>query len=205
MKEASAQAVEAPGQPTQLPLLAVQQIAEQCTRCELHRKRNRSVFARGNGSSRVVFVGEGPGAEEDRRGLPFVGAAGKLLDRMIVAMGLDLESVYICNIVKCRPPQNRKPEPREVAECSPLLAQQLTLIRPKVIIALGATAMQGLVGTSVGITRLRGQWHEYKGGVPVMPTFHPAFLLRQSTAKREVWQDLQKVVTLLSGTSSSDT
>lgn len=139
-------------------------------------------------------MGEGPGAEEDARGEPFVGKAGQLLDKMIAAMGYRRDDVYICNIVKCRPPENRKPEPVEMSACAPFFTQQLALVRPKVIVALGATAVQGLIGTSEGITRLRGKWKLYKGMTPIMPTFHPAYLLRNPPAKREVWADLQEVM-----------
>ena len=145
-------------------------------------------------SSRLVFVGEGPGADEDAQGYPFVGAAGQLLDRMIAAMGLGRDDVYVCNIVKCRPPKNRKPEPEEMAACSPFLTEQLELLAPQVIVAFGATAVQGLLGTSEGITRMRGKWKLYRGRIAVMPTFHPAYLLRTPGAKREVWQDLQEVL-----------
>ncbi len=172
-------------------------LAEQirgCTRCALHAKRTQTVFARGSGSSGLCFVGEGPGADEDAQGLPFVGAAGQLLDRMILAMGLGRDEVYVCNIVKCRPPQNRKPEPEEMAACMPYLDEQLELIEPQVIVALGATAVQGLLGTTEGIMRLRGKWKLYKGRIAVMPTFHPAYLLRNAAAKREVWDDLQAVL-----------
>jgi uracil-DNA glycosylase family 4 len=165
-----------------------------CTKCALHQTRHQSVFSRGTGASGLVFVGEGPGEEEDHQGLPFVGAAGQLLDRMILAMHLDRNDVYVCNIVKCRPPQNRKPDPEEMAQCTPFLTEQLASIRPQVIVALGAVAVQGLLGTTEGITRLRGQWKLYRGKVPVMPTFHPAYLLRQPQAKREVWKDLQEVL-----------
>ncbi len=137
-----------------------------------------------------MFVGEGPGADEDARGEPFVGAAGQLLDRMVAAMGYQRDEVYIANIVKCRPPNNRKPEASEMASCVPFLTQQLTLVKPRVIVALGATAVQGLCGTSEGITRLRGKWKLYKGSIPIMPTFHPAYLLRSPAAKRDVWNDL---------------
>jgi DNA polymerase len=146
----------------------------------------------------LVFVGEGPGEEEDRLGEPFVGPAGQLLDRMIAAMQLGRDDVYVCNIVKCRPPSNRKPDLAEMSECMPYLSEQLSIIRPRVIVALGATAVQGLLGTTEGITRLRGQWKLYRGKVPVMPTFHPAYLLRQPTAKKEVWKDLQEVLRQLS-------
>jgi len=165
-----------------------------CTRCALHAGRTQTVFARGTGSSRLCFVGEGPGADEDAQGFPFVGKAGQLLDRMIIAMGFSRDEVYVCNIVKCRPPDNRKPEPEEMAACMPYLKEQLELIAPEVVVALGATAVQGLFGTSEGITRLRGRWKLYAGRIPVMPTFHPAFLLRNPAAKREVWDDLQAVL-----------
>jgi DNA polymerase len=165
-----------------------------CTRCALHAGRTQTVFARGTGSSGLCFVGEGPGADEDAQGFPFVGKAGQLLDRMIEAMGFARDDVYVCNIVKCRPPNNRKPEPEEMATCMPYLREQLELVAPEVIVALGATAVQGLFGTSEGITRLRGRWKLYGGRIPVMPTFHPAFLLRNPPAKREVWDDLQAVL-----------
>jgi DNA polymerase len=165
-----------------------------CTRCALHAGRTQTVFARGTGSSGLCFVGEGPGADEDAQGFPFVGKAGHLLDRMIEAMGFGRDDVYVCNIVKCRPPENRKPEPEEMAACMPYLAEQLEVLSPEVIVALGATAVQGLFGTSEGITRLRGRWKLYRGRVPVMPTFHPAYLLRTPTAKKEVWDDLQAVL-----------
>jgi DNA polymerase len=165
-----------------------------CTACALHRERTQAVFARGTGSSGLCFIGEGPGADEDAQGYPFVGPAGQLLDRMIAAMGLEREEVYVCNIVKCRPPKNRKPEPDEMRTCSPYLLEQIELVAPRVIVALGATAVQGLLGTTEGITRLRGTWKLYQGRIPVMPTFHPAFLLRTPSAKREVWTDLQAVL-----------
>lgn len=169
----------------------------QCRACELCEGRTNTVFARGDGSSGVAFVGEGPGADEDAQGLPFVGAAGQLLDKMIGAMGLDREQVYICNIVKCRPPKNRKPSDEEMATCRHFLVSQLELVQPRVIVAMGATAVEGLLGLKLGITRLRGTWRLYKGTTPVMPTFHPAYLLRQPDAKREVWEDLQAVLTRL--------
>jgi DNA polymerase len=165
----------------------------------LHQGRRQTVFSRGTGASGLVFVGEGPGEEEDRQGSPFVGPAGQLLDRMIAAMELGRDDVYVCNIVKCRPPKNRKPEPDEMSACSPFLAEQLSLLEPKVIVALGATAVQGLLGTSEGITRMRGQWKLYRGQIPVMPTFHPAYLLRTPAAKRDVWKDLQEVLRRMRG------
>jgi uracil-DNA glycosylase family 4 len=165
-----------------------------CTRCGLAAGRTQTVFARGTGSSRLMFVGEGPGADEDAQGFPFVGKAGQLLDRMIAAMGFGRDEVYVANIVKCRPPNNRKPEPEEMAACLPYLAEQVELVAPEVIVALGATAVQGLFGTGEGIMRIRGRWRLYKGRIPVMPTFHPAYLLRTPAAKREVWEDLQAVL-----------
>jgi DNA polymerase len=165
-----------------------------CTRCVLHEQRTQTVFARGNGSSGLCFVGEGPGADEDAQGFPFVGPAGQLLDKMIAAMGIDRDDVYVCNIVKCRPPKNRNPEPEEMNACMPYLAEQLSLVEPQVIVALGKTAVQGLFGTAEGITRIRGRWRLYQGRVAVMPTFHPAYLLRNPAAKREVWTDLQNVL-----------
>jgi uracil-DNA glycosylase len=165
-----------------------------CTKCVLHEQRTQTVFARGNGSSGLCFVGEGPGADEDAQGFPFVGAAGQLLDKMVAAMGIARDDVYVCNIVKCRPPKNRTPEPEEMSTCMPYLTEQLSLVEPQVIVALGKTAVQGLFGTAEGITRIRGRWRLYQGRIAVMPTFHPAYLLRNPAAKREVWQDLQLVL-----------
>jgi DNA polymerase len=165
-----------------------------CTRCALHVERKQTVFARGNGSSGLCFIGEGPGADEDAQGFPFVGAAGQLLDRMIAAMGIERDDVYVCNIVKCRPPQNRTPEPEEMNACMPFLTEQLSIVEPQVIVALGKTAVQGLFGTVEGITRIRGRWRLYQQRIAVMPTFHPAYLLRNPAAKREVWADLQMVL-----------
>ncbi len=175
-------------------LEALQQEVAECTRCVLHETRTNTVFARGNGSSGICFVGEGPGQDEDLEGSPFVGKAGQLLDRMIGAMGISRDDVYICNIVKCRPPKNRKPHPTEMRACRGYLLDQLDAIEPQVIVALGATAVEGLLGLSMGITRMRGQWRLYQGKIPVMPTFHPAYLLRQPGAKREVWEDLKAVL-----------
>jgi DNA polymerase len=165
-----------------------------CEACGLHQTRTQTVFARGSGASGVCFVGEGPGAEEDAQGLPFVGKAGQLLDKMIVAMGLEPAEVYVANIVKCRPPDNRKPSPDEMHACRGYLERQLEAMDPQVIVALGATAVQGLLGTSLGITRLRGNWKLYQGRIAVMPTFHPAYLLRVPKAKRDVWEDLKAVL-----------
>ncbi len=188
------------GSPEQAPRARAEGLAvladrvRDCQKCGLARTRTQTVFARGTGTSGLCFVGEGPGADEDAQGFPFVGKAGQLLDRMIEAMGFSRDEVYVCNIVKCRPPDNRKPEPEEMSQCVPYLAEQLALVEPQVIVALGATAVQGLLGATGGITRLRGNWRLYQGKIPVMPTFHPAYLLRTPSAKREVWDDLQAVL-----------
>jgi DNA polymerase len=165
----------------------------ECTRCRLHLQRNKIVFGAGNPRAELVFVGEGPGHDEDVQGLPFVGRAGKLLTQMIEAMGLTREQVYICNVVKCRPPENRKPEDDEVATCSPYLYRQLDVIAPKAIVCLGATAAQALLKTKDSISRFRGNWLDYRG-TKLMVTYHPAYLLRNPNAKGEVWKDLQKVM-----------
>jgi uracil-DNA glycosylase family 4 len=166
-----------------------------CTACVLHEKRKQAVFARGNPFSEVVFVGEGPGAEEDRLGEPFVGPAGQLLDRMIAAMGYQRDEVYICNVVKCRPPENRTPRPEEAIACSRYLKPQLALIAPKIIVALGRCAAENL-GVAQPEGRWRGLWGAYEG-VPVMPTYHPAYLLRSPEQKRIVWDDLKLVMARL--------
>ncbi len=180
-----------------LPQLAAEVAG--CTRCGLAATRTQTVFARGNPAARVCFIGEAPGADEDAQGLPFVGRAGQLLDRMIVAMGLSPEQdVYVCNILKCRPPGNRRPEPEEMATCIPYLHEQLELVHPQVIVALGNTAVAALLDTKLGITKVRGQWKLYRGQTLVMPTYHPSYLLRPSPqqveAKRQAWQDLQLVM-----------
>ncbi len=164
-----------------------------CQRCKLRSKRTNIVFGVGNPDAALVFVGDAPGADEDRTGEPFVGAAGQLLTKMIEAMGLGRDEVYICNILKCRPPGNRNPEPDEIAECEPFLKKQLAAIRPRMIVALGKFAAQCLLRSDAPISKLRGAWKEYEG-IPLMPTYHPAFLLRTPSAKREVWNDLQEVM-----------
>lgn len=163
-----------------------------CTRCRLHEGRTKSVFARGNPTASLVFVGEGPGYHEDQSGQPFVGRAGQLLDRMIAAMGFDQDEVYICNVVKCRPPNNRTPNPDEVAGCIPYLQEQLQIVEPEVIVALGRTAAEHL-GVAEAGRRWRGVWGHWEQR-RVMPTYHPAYLLRNPENKRVVWQDLQAVV-----------
>ena len=168
----------------------------ECTRCRLHKRRNKIVFGVGNPRAELVFVGEGPGHDEDVQGLPFVGRAGKLLTQMIEAMGLRRDDVYICNVVKCRPPENRKPEDDEIATCSPYLYRQLDVIRPKAIVCLGATAAQALLKTKDSISRFRGHWLDFRG-TKLLVTYHPAYLLRNPNAKGDVWKDLQKVMAQL--------
>ena len=167
-----------------------------CTRCRLHQARTQIVYGVGNPKAELVFVGEGPGHDEDVQGEPFVGRAGKLLTQMIEAMSLRREDVYICNVVKCRPPENRLPEKDEIATCSPFLFRQLAAIQPKVICCLGACAAQTLLETNQGISRFRGEWFDFRGS-KLIATYHPAYLLRNPNAKSEVWKDLQKVMSLL--------
>lgn len=167
-----------------------------CRRCKLCAGRKNIVFGVGNPAARVLFVGEAPGRDEDIQGEPFVGEAGQLLTKMIAAMNFQRQEVYICNVLKCRPPGNRDPEPDEIALCSPFLLRQVQAIAPHVIIALGAFAAQTLLGSRDPISRLRGRFHDYHG-IPLMPTFHPSFLLRSPEKKREAWSDLQQVMKLL--------
>lgn len=191
----------APLNATALPALHVlQEQAASCTACELHRGRTHSVFARGNPAADVVFVGEGPGYHEDQAGLPFVGPAGQLLDKMIVAMGYQPDDVYVCNVVKCRPPDNRTPLDEEAEACLPYLRGQLAHVRPRVIVTLGKCATEALRCMTPEQKKWRGVWSEY-AGVPVMPTYHPAFLLRSPQFKRDVWEDLQLVMARV-GTSA---
>jgi uracil-DNA glycosylase len=169
-----------------------------CTRCPLHALgRTQVVFGVGNPAARLMFVGEAPGADEDLRGEPFVGRAGQLLTKIIEAMGFAREDVYIANVIKCRPPGNRNPEPIEVATCQPFLFRQIDMIRPKAIVALGTFAAHALLGTDAPISRLRGQVHDFRNGSKLIPTFHPAFLLRSPERKRDVWEDMKKVRALL--------
>lgn len=184
---------EAPAWPATPTLEEVRGTLGECTRCGLCQGRTQIVFGDGNPEADLMFVGEGPGEQEDRRGIPFCGRAGELLTRMIEG-GLEIprSQVYICNIVKCRPPRNRTPLPDEVSACRPFLDGQIAAVRPRAIVALGKPATSLLLGRDVAISRVRGQWHEYRG-IPVMPTFHPAFILRQYTQenRRLVWQDLK--------------
>ena len=164
----------------------------QCQRCGLCRGIHHKVPGQGDGNARLMFIGEGPGADEDLQGLAFVGKAGQLLTKMIAAIGMTREQVYICTVVKCRPPQNRVPTPEEAAACLPYLRAQFSLVRPKVIVLLGATAARAVLGDQIRITRDRGRWVEKKG-VWFMPTYHPAALLRDESKKRDAWKDLQAV------------
>jgi DNA polymerase len=184
-----------------LSALAVE-IGPDCSRCKLHRLgRKQVVFGVGNPDADLMFVGEGPGADEDMQGEPFVGRAGQLLTKIIEAIGLRREDVYIANVVKCRPPQNRNPEPDEVEQCEPFLFRQIETIKPKVIVALGKFAAQSLLRTTEPITRIRGREFKYRDAI-LIPTYHPAYLLRNPGAKRDVWEDMKRVRTLLSSSST---
>lgn len=174
-------------------LAAAAEDYRECMRCALSATRKTVVFGSGNPSARLMFVGEAPGSEEDERGLPFVGAAGQLLTKIIEAMKLTRDDVYIANCLKCRPPGNRNPEPAEIAACSPALARQIEIIAPEVVVALGKFAAQTLLATGEPISRLRGRFHDFNG-VKLMPTFHPAYLLRNPGDKKLVWEDMKKVM-----------
>ena len=175
------------------PLLAIRRELGDCTRCKLSGGRTHLVFGVGNPAAELMFVGEGPGADEDQQGEPFVGKAGQLLTKMIEAMGFRRDEVYIANVVKCRPPENRNPEPDEIEACEPFLRAQIGAIRPRIIVALGKFAAQTLLRDPTAISRLRGSWREYEG-VRLMPTFHPAYLLRSPGEKAKAWEDLKLVV-----------
>jgi DNA polymerase len=183
------------------------EIGPACARCKLHTLgRRQVVFGVGNPDADLMFVGEAPGADEDVQGEPFVGKAGQLLTKIIEAIGLTRDQVYIANVIKCRPPGNRNPEPDEVAQCEPFLFRQIDAIRPKVIVALGKFAAQCLLRSETPITRLRGREFNYRAAV-LIPTFHPAYLLRNPSSKREVWEDMKRVRALLDGapTRATDT
>ena len=173
-----------------------------CTKCGLCKSRTQTVFGQGDPAARLVFVGEAPGYEEDKQGLAFVGRAGQLLTRMVAAMGLTREDVFICNVLKCRPPGNRDPSADEIIACSTYLRQQLEIIRPEVLVALGAPAAKTLLNTAASIGKLRGRFHDYYlsgvssegSSIPLMPTYHPAYLLRNPAEKRKTWEDLQMVM-----------
>jgi uracil-DNA glycosylase family 4 len=177
-------------------LAALELRVASCNRCGLHRTRKNVVFGEGSPTSRLMFVGEGPGRDEDIEGRPFVGRAGVLLTRIIQAMGLQRADVYIVNVVKCRPPENRNPEPDEIAECLPYLEKQIDLIAPEVICTLGNISTQTLTGLRNGITSMRGRFYDYRG-IKVMPTFHPAACLRKPETKRLVWEDVKQVMKIL--------
>jgi uracil-DNA glycosylase family 4 len=179
-------------------LAALQAHIGDCTRCKLHTLgRHTVVFGTGNPRAALMFVGEAPGSEEDLQGVPFVGRAGQLLTKIIEAIDLKRDDVYIANVIKCRPPGNRNPEPDEVATCEPFLAQQIDIVHPRVIVALGTFAAHALLRTDAPISRIRGVVHEYRGA-KLIPTFHPAYLLRSPDRKRDVWEDMKKVRALLS-------
>jgi uracil-DNA glycosylase len=179
-------------------LASLERFLAGCPRCKLSGSRTRIVFGAGNSRADLMFVGEAPGREEDEQGLPFVGAAGQLLTKIIEAMGTTRDDVYIVNTVKCRPPENRNPEPDEVAACRPFLEEQIRLVAPRVIVTLGTFAAQAILGTDEPISQLRGRWH-LAHGAEVMPTYHPAFLMRSPKHKKEVWEDMQKVRDRLAG------
>ncbi|NNF00356.1 MAG: uracil-DNA glycosylase [Pyrinomonadaceae bacterium] len=177
------------------------EIGGDCSRCVLCEKRTQVVNSVGDPDADLMFIGEAPGADEDEQGEPFVGRAGKLLTKIIEAMKLSREKVFIGNINRCRPPGNRQPVPEEVEQCKPFLIREISVVRPKVIVVMGNTACQNLLGTKVGITKLRGNFQEYYG-VKVMPTFHPAYLLRDPRKKREVWEDMKMVTDFLANNGS---
>jgi uracil-DNA glycosylase len=199
--ESLARSSAAPTTPARaLPIVLADLAKEvaQCMQCELGSTRTQTVFARGPEKADLMVIGEAPGADEDAQGVPFVGKAGQLLDRMLTAMGIEPTAVYVCNIIKCRPPGNRRPLPEEISQCMPYLRTQIEAVQPRVMIAMGNTAIGSLLGANAGVSRVRGQWKLYRGKIPVMPTFHPSYLLRvspeQQEAKKQVWQDLQLVM-----------
>lgn len=184
----------APADPTVLGWEELAAAVHACQRCELCKSRTQAVFGVGDRQARLMIVGEAPGAEEDRQGEPFVGRAGRLLDAMLRAVGLDRERVFIANILKCRPPRNRDPQPAEVAQCMPYLMRQIELISPALILCVGRIAAQNLLATDTPIGRLRGSLHRLETGVPVIVTYHPAYLLRSPGEKRKAWEDLKLVI-----------
>jgi uracil-DNA glycosylase len=179
--------------PVNTDLASIAGVIATCKKCDLHKTRTNTVPGQGCMTPDIMFVGEGPGEDEDLQGLAFVGRAGQLLTKMIEAMGYTRDQVFIANIVKCRPPNNRPPMPEEMDACLPYLKSQIALLKPKVIVGLGATAVKGLLGLPTGITKLRGRWYSYEG-IDFMPTFHPSYLLRYAPAKRDAWADLQAVL-----------
>ena len=198
--------VKWPESPAQVLPPTLDEVREQlgeCTRCKLHSHRTQIVFGVGNPTARLVFVGEAPGADEDAQGEPFVGRAGQLLTKIIQAMGMQREDVYICNIIKCRPPNNRTPESDEILACSPFLIKQLQAIGPRFICALGGPATQTLLQTKEPISRLRGKFYDFHG-IPLLPTYHPAFLLRNPYEKKTVWEDMKLLLREMTRTGPQD-
>jgi len=193
---ASGMKADEPGQSTMITLEDVRKELGDCKRCKLHRGRKTIVFGEGNERATLMLIGEGPGYDEDVQGRPFVGRAGQLLTKILQSINLQREEVYIANIIKCRPPQNRNPEPDEIQSCSPFLMKQIQVIQPKIICALGAFSAQTLLKTDVKITALRGKFYDLEG-IKVIPTYHPAFLLRNPERKREVWEDMKKIAELM--------
>ena len=194
--DVSAEAAAAEGAPVDrlTALRAIREEIGDCTRCPLHKQgRKQIVFGVGNPNADIMFIGEAPGADEDEQGEPFVGRAGQLLNNMIKAMGISRDDVYIANVIKCRPPANRTPEPAECEVCSPFLLKQIDVIQPKVIVALGAVASRALLGLNQPMSQLRGQWHDFRG-YALAVTYHPAYLLRDPRQKAAAWQDLQMVM-----------
>jgi len=212
--ESETEAVSAEPAPELVPVVLSRSTAEalqgirdeigDCTRCKLHTLgRRQIVFGVGNPDADLMFVGEAPGADEDVQGIPFVGRAGQLLTKIIEAIGLRREDVYIANVIKCRPPENRNPEPDEVEMCEGFLFQQIDRIKPKVIVALGTFAAKALLKTQDSISRLRGRTYDYRGAT-LIPTFHPAFLLRSPDRKRDVWEDMKKARAILQGPAGDE-
>jgi DNA polymerase len=195
---ASGMKADEPGQSIMITLEDVRKELGDCKRCKLHRGRKTIVFGEGNERATLMLIGEGPGYDEDVQGRPFVGKAGQLLTKILQSINLPREEVYIANIIKCRPPQNRNPEPDEIQSCSPFLMKQIEAIQPKIICALGTFSAQTLLKTETKITALRGKLFDLEG-IKVIPTYHPAFLLRNPERKREVWEDMKKIVELIQG------
>lgn len=196
--EPAQDAVATPG--LEETLDAIRQDLGDCQRCGLGASRKELVYGVGNPNASLVLVGEAPGREEDQRGEPFVGEAGRLLDRILQAMSLQRADVYICNVLKCRPPDNRDPQPEEVATCEAFLVRQIAAIKPQVIVGLGRFAVQSLLQSKIPISRIRGEWQSYQG-IPLMPTYHPAYLLRNPEGKRDVWEDMKEVMRRLNAGS----
>lgn len=184
---------DAPAADATARLAALEAIARPCTLCRLAETRKQVVFGTGNPNAELMFIGEAPGRDEDEQGKPFVGRAGQLLTDIIKAMKLTRDDVYIANVIKCRPPENRNPEPDELDACRPYIRQQIDIIHPRVIVTLGKFAMQSLAGKAFAISATRGQWIEFEG-IRVMPTYHPAYLLRNPSAKKDVWNDMKQVM-----------